>query len=111
MPGAISSVSIGQPRARVRSISSASARRVVRVRAVGNSLPTLLVLVFFFQPFFIKGATRICVGHDQVEAMTLADRFAVFDVVRIKQVGTPVDRLEHPVHRLVAGCCDQSRRR
>ena len=34
-------------------------------------------------------ATMICVTHDQVEAMTLADRIVVLDGGRIAQVGSP----------------------
>jgi len=35
------------------------------------------------------GTTMIYVTHDQVEAMTLGDRIAVFNAGRIEQVGTP----------------------
>jgi len=40
---------------------------------------------------------------DQVEAMTLADRIAVFNEGRIEQVGTPLDLYNKPVNRFVAG--------
>jgi ABC-type sugar transport system ATPase subunit len=49
------------------------------------------------------GATMVYVTHDQVEAMTLADRIVVFNEGRIEQVGTPMDLYEHPVNRFVAG--------
>jgi ABC-type sugar transport system ATPase subunit len=49
------------------------------------------------------GATMIYVTHDQVEAMTLADRIVVLRAGRIEQVGTPLDLYNHPVNRFVAG--------
>jgi multiple sugar transport system ATP-binding protein len=48
-------------------------------------------------------STMIYVTHDQVEAMTLADRIAVFNEGRIEQVGTPLDLYNNPVNRFVAG--------
>ena len=49
------------------------------------------------------GATMVYVTHDQVEAMTLADRIVVFNDGRIEQVGTPMDLYETPANRFVAG--------
>ncbi len=49
------------------------------------------------------GATMVYVTHDQVEAMTLADRIVVFNDGRIEQVGTPMDLYERPANRFVAG--------
>jgi energy-coupling factor transporter ATP-binding protein EcfA2 len=49
------------------------------------------------------GATMIYVTHDQVEAMTLADRIVVMNAGRIEQVGTPLDLYERPANRFVAG--------
>ena len=49
------------------------------------------------------GATIVYVTHDQVEAMTLGDRIAVFDKGRIEQVGTPQQLYAQPVNRFVAG--------
>ena len=49
------------------------------------------------------GSTMVYVTHDQVEAMTLADRIAVFNDGRIEQVGTPMDLYERPANRFVAG--------
>ncbi|WP_099827885.1 ABC transporter ATP-binding protein [Oceaniglobus indicus] len=46
--------------------------------------------------------TMIYVTHDQVEAMTLADRIVVLDAGRIQQVGTPLDLYERPANRFVA---------
>jgi ABC-type sugar transport system ATPase subunit len=49
------------------------------------------------------GATMVYVTHDQVEAMTLADRIAVFNDGRIEQIGTPMELYEEPANRFVAG--------
>ncbi|TCV92411.1 sorbitol ABC transporter ATP-binding protein /mannitol ABC transporter ATP-binding protein [Luteibacter rhizovicinus] len=48
-------------------------------------------------------ATMVYVTHDQVEAMTLADKVAVFNEGRIEQVGSPLDLYRRPVNRFVAG--------
>ena len=45
----------------------------------------------------------IYVTHDQVEAMTLADRIVVMHEGHIQQQGTPVDLYKRPVNRFVAG--------
>jgi multiple sugar transport system ATP-binding protein len=47
--------------------------------------------------------TMIYVTHDQVEAMTMADRIAVFNAGVIEQVGTPMELYNRPVNRFVAG--------
>lgn len=47
--------------------------------------------------------TMIYVTHDQVEAMTMADRIAVFNGGIIEQVGTPLELYQKPVNRFVAG--------
>ena len=47
--------------------------------------------------------TMIYVTHDQVEAMTLADRIVVLKAGRIEQVGAPLELYEHPGNRFVAG--------
>jgi len=47
--------------------------------------------------------TMIYVTHDQVEAMTLGQRIAVFNAGRIEQVGTPHDLYNHPANLFVAG--------
>ncbi|MBX3626504.1 MAG: sn-glycerol-3-phosphate ABC transporter ATP-binding protein UgpC [Rhizobacter sp.] len=49
------------------------------------------------------GTTMIYVTHDQVEAMTLGDRIAVFNAGRIEQVGTPLALYEKPANQFVAG--------
>ena len=48
-------------------------------------------------------ATMIYVTHDQVEAMTLADRIVVLRAGRIEQVGTPLELFNRPANRFVAG--------
>ena len=49
------------------------------------------------------GATAVYVTHDQEEAMTIADRLAVFMEGRIVQVGTPDEIFDHPANVAVAG--------
>jgi multiple sugar transport system ATP-binding protein len=49
------------------------------------------------------GITTIYVTHDQIEAMTLADRIIVLQDGRIQQIGTPRDIYHHPANRMVAG--------
>ena len=46
--------------------------------------------------------TMIYVTHDQVEAMTLADRIVVLEFGKIAQVGTPRELYERPANRFVA---------
>ena len=48
-------------------------------------------------------ATMIYVTHDQVEAMTLADRIVVLNAGKIEQVGTPLELYRNPVNTFVAG--------
>jgi len=47
--------------------------------------------------------TMVYVTHDQVEAMTLADRIVVFRHGAVEQVGTPLELYRHPANRFVAG--------
>ncbi|TBW39506.1 sn-glycerol-3-phosphate ABC transporter ATP-binding protein UgpC [Siculibacillus lacustris] len=47
--------------------------------------------------------TTLYVTHDQVEAMTLADRVVVMNAGRIEQVGAPQELYHHPATRFVAG--------
>jgi iron(III) transport system ATP-binding protein len=46
--------------------------------------------------------TSIYVTHDQVEAMTMADRIVVMNAGRIEQIGTPEELYEHPESAFVA---------
>ncbi|MDO6723291.1 sn-glycerol-3-phosphate ABC transporter ATP-binding protein UgpC [Celeribacter halophilus] len=49
------------------------------------------------------GATMIYVTHDQVEAMTMADKIVVLRAGYIEQVGRPMDLYDDPDNRFVAG--------
>ena len=48
------------------------------------------------------GTTMVYVTHDQVEAMTLADKIVVLRDGRIEQAGTPLDLYERPTNTFVA---------
>ena len=48
------------------------------------------------------GATTVYVTHDQVEAMTLADRVVVLRDGQIEQVGTPLELYDKPANQFVA---------
>jgi len=47
--------------------------------------------------------TTVYVTHDQVEAMTLADRVVVMNGGKIEQIGSPNELYHHPTTRFVAG--------
>lgn len=49
------------------------------------------------------GKTMIYVTHDQVEAMTLADRIVVLNAGRVEQVGSPLALYRTPINMFVAG--------
>ncbi len=49
------------------------------------------------------GVTMIYVTHDQVEAMTLADRIVVLRSGLVEQIGTPTDLYDTPANMFVAG--------
>ncbi|MBO6868921.1 MAG: sn-glycerol-3-phosphate ABC transporter ATP-binding protein UgpC [Thalassococcus sp.] len=49
------------------------------------------------------GNTMIYVTHDQVEAMTMADKIAVLRAGRVEQFGTPLELFNNPRNRFVAG--------
>lgn len=49
------------------------------------------------------GTTTVYVTHDQVEAMTLADRIVVMKAGAIEQIGTPAEVYENPANLFVAG--------
>jgi multiple sugar transport system ATP-binding protein len=48
------------------------------------------------------GCTMVYVTHDQVEAMTLGQRIAVFNKGKIEQIGTPLEVYHHPANTFVA---------
>jgi multiple sugar transport system ATP-binding protein len=49
------------------------------------------------------GATMIYVTHDQVEAMTLADKIVVLEAGKVRQVGSPLQLYHMPDNQFVAG--------
>jgi len=49
------------------------------------------------------GATSIYVTHDQIEAMTLADRIVALDGGQVQQIGSPLDLYDRPNNLFVAG--------
>ena len=49
------------------------------------------------------GTTSLYVTHDQVEAMTLAQRMVVMNAGHAEQIGTPMDVYDHPASVFVAG--------
>ncbi len=51
----------------------------------------------------MRDVTMIYVTHDQVEAMTLADRICVLRDGKVEQVGTPTELYDHPNSIFVAG--------
>jgi len=49
------------------------------------------------------GATMIYVTHDQVEAMTLADKIVVLEAGEVRQIGSPMELYHRPANIFVAG--------
>ena len=49
------------------------------------------------------GTTTVYVTHDQVEAMTMADRIVVMDAGVVQQQGEPLELYDNPANRFVAG--------
>lgn len=52
-------------------------------------------------------ATMVYVTHDQIEAMTMADRIVVLNAGRIEQFGTPMELYHHPATKFVASFIGQ----
>ena len=48
-------------------------------------------------------ATMVYVTHDQIEAMTMADRIAVMNGGRVEQFGAPLELFDRPANQFVAG--------
>ena len=48
-------------------------------------------------------STMVYVTHDQIEAMTLADRIVVLNAGKIEQIGSPAQLYANPCNRFVAG--------
>src|ERR1700748_3559163 len=57
------------------------------------------------------GVTMIYVTHDQVEAMTLADRIVVLRAGKVEQIGSPQDLYDRPPNTFGAGVTGAPRRR
>lgn len=49
------------------------------------------------------GTTTVYVTHDQIEAMTMADKIVVMQSGNIEQIGSPLELYDTPVNRFVAG--------
>jgi multiple sugar transport system ATP-binding protein len=49
------------------------------------------------------GSTMVYVTHDQVEAMTMADKIVVLNAGAIEQIGSPLELYDHPHNKFVAG--------
>jgi len=49
------------------------------------------------------GTTTVYVTHDQIEAMTLADRIAILDQGELQQHGAPLDVYNNPANEFVKG--------
>jgi multiple sugar transport system ATP-binding protein len=49
------------------------------------------------------GTTTIYVTHDQVEALTMADRIVVMNAGKVEQIGTPAELFDRPANIFVAG--------
>ena len=47
--------------------------------------------------------TSVYVTHDQIEAMTMADKIVVMNGGKVEQIGTPLDLYDHPANLFVAG--------
>ncbi len=59
--------------------------------------------IFIMQLHKDLGSTMVYVTHDQVEAMTMADRIVVLNRGNIEQIGTPMELYNHPKSLFVAG--------
>jgi multiple sugar transport system ATP-binding protein len=49
------------------------------------------------------GVTTVYVTHDQVEAMTMADKIVVMNAGNVEQIGAPLELYDRPANRFVAG--------
>ncbi len=49
------------------------------------------------------GVTTVYVTHDQVEAMTMADKIVVMNTGRVEQIGAPLELYDRPANQFVAG--------
>ena len=51
----------------------------------------------------VNKSTSLYVTHDQLEAMSMADRIVIMNKGAIQQIGTPDEVFQHPANRFVAG--------
>jgi multiple sugar transport system ATP-binding protein len=49
------------------------------------------------------GVTTVYVTHDQIEAMTMADKIVVMNAGKVEQIGAPLDLYDRPANQFVAG--------
>ncbi|MEN9485256.1 MAG: hypothetical protein RJB37_3136 [Pseudomonadota bacterium] len=70
--------------------------------AIGRAIVRAPKVFLFDEPLSNLDATTIYVTHDQVEAMTLADRIVVLRDGVIEQVGTPLELYDKPANQFVA---------
>ena len=47
--------------------------------------------------------TTVYVTHDQIEAMTMADRIVIMNDGRVEQIGTPLELYDRPINQFVGG--------
>lgn len=108
---------------RVQELSGGQQQRVALARALAIEPPLLLLdeplsnldaalrertRVELREILKAVGITALYVTHDQEEAFDLADRIAVMEAGRLRQVGTPEDLYDRPVDRFVAGFVGRS---
>ena len=101
-----------------KNLSGGQRQRVARGRAIGRNQKVFLMdeplsnldakLRVSMRTEISKlhrelGATTIYVTHDQVEAMTMADRIVIMKDGVIQQVGKPMELYDHPKNQFVAG--------
>jgi multiple sugar transport system ATP-binding protein len=84
---------------RPRALSGGQRQRVAIGRAIVREPKAFL----FDEPLSNLKTTMIYVTHDQVEAMTMADRIVVLNAGRVEQFGSPLELYKKPANRFVAG--------
>ena len=89
-----------RPRHRARRRSSSSSTSRCRTSTPRCASHTRIEIARLHREL---AATMIYVTHDQVEAMTLADRIVVLNAGRVEQVGAPMELYNDPANTFVAG--------
>src|SRR6266446_5206407 len=75
-------------------------------RVVNGVAPKERDIAMVFQNYALHQrlkTTSVYVTHDQIEAMTMADRIVVMNAGRVEQIGTPLELYDDPVNQFVAG--------